>query len=74
MDYQYLPPAQRAAIIQSRLAGLERDHLNTSLDVQAAGNLDVDNEQATRLAKLEQTIAEMRALKAAADAEVADAS
>lgn len=59
MDYTVIPPAEQAAAINRRLEGLERDHLEVSLDVEVSGPGGNPTQEA-RLEELEATITALR--------------
>lgn len=40
MKYDYLTPDERLSMLRPRLAGLERDHFNLTLDRQITGGTD----------------------------------
>jgi hypothetical protein len=57
--YELLTDTDRVEAIERALGGLERDHLNISMDVKAAGP-GGNPAQETRLAELEQRIKDLR--------------
>jgi len=58
--YEILSADEQKSLIEQRLVGLERDHLNVSLDLSASG--DGGNPPAEeRLAKLTEVITGLRA-------------
>lgn len=59
MDYQQLSKTEQADAIRRRLATLERDHLEVSLDVDAAGSAG-NPPQAQRADELAATIETLR--------------